>query len=149
MKFYFRCSISFKSHNLPVFQSLLMYVVLLLVIRLPAIPQQSVERTSKDGFNSINKYFHCNWQHTNLNKFIETIQLLSHKTFFIEICINYDPTSFLPQFVRNFFFIFFFIIICKHKNIHEYFLMNFIKFTNSNNGGFKTQIKPKIYAIFM
>jgi hypothetical protein len=42
----------------------------------------------------------------NLNKFIETVQLLSHKTFFIEISVNYDPASLLPQFIGDFFVIF-------------------------------------------
>lgn len=50
--------------------------------------------------------------HSNLNKLIETVQLLTHQTLFIEICIDYDPTRFLPQFVGDLLDILLLVVFC-------------------------------------
>lgn len=37
-----------------------------------------------------------NTLHRHLDELVERVQLLSHQTLFIEICVNDDPACFLP-----------------------------------------------------
>lgn len=39
----------------------------------------------------------------HLNKFVKTVQLLSHKTLFVEVGVDDNPTGFLPQLMGDFF----------------------------------------------
>lgn len=44
--------------------------------------------------------------HGHLDELIETVELLAHQTFFVEIRIDDDPAGFLPDFVGNLLLIF-------------------------------------------
>jgi hypothetical protein len=71
--------------------------------------------------------FSNNTLYTHLNEFIETVELLSHKTLVVKIGVNYDPASLLPKLIRN--FLIFFLIVINYF----FYKGNFMKCRNSYN----------------